>query len=182
MSTHTDARPGETATTVRAFLAGEWPVYRALRLQALQDTPDAFGSTWAEEAARPVDAWQERLRAGVASGADLPLLALAAGVPAGLCWAKQDADDSRRVHLFQMWVAPEHRGIGLGRQLLRGAIDWASARGAQSLCLGVTLGDSSALRLYRAAGFVAEGEAEALRPGSALCSQAMRLALSAPAA
>mgnify|MGYP001007016633 CR=1 FL=1 len=38
------------------------------------------------------------------------------------------------------------------------------------------------VRLYRAAGFVAVGEAEALRPGSALRSQAMRLALSAPAA
>lgn len=175
--------PGQSMpTTVRAFMASEWPLYRSLRLQALQQSPDAFGSTWVEEAACADAAWQARLQAGLDAGTQLPLLALAAERPAGLCWAKQDTGDARRVHLFQMWVAPEHRGLGLGRLLLQAAVHWASARGAHSLCLGVTRGDTAAWRLYRAAGFEVVGEPEALRSGSPLRALPMRLALPAPGA
>ena len=91
-----------------------WELYRDLRLSSLLDSPDAFGGTYALEAARPPDVWQSRLAAAATSGLDLPLLARVGELPAGLCWAKRDAAYLSVVNVYQMWVAPECRGVGIG--------------------------------------------------------------------
>ena len=163
--------------TIRTMQPADWPSYKALRLRALRDAPDAFGSTLAAESPRPDSAWQDRLVAASASGHDLPLFALAADLPVGLLWAKTDAVDAEVVNLFQMWVAPEHRGAGCGRLLLNEAIAWARARGAASVRLGVTIADSAAFRLYTTHGFTPVGAPEPLREGSSLLAQTMQLRL-----
>ena len=48
------------AYLVRRLRPDEWRDLRALRLRALEDAPDAFGATLAEEAAEPDLTWQER--------------------------------------------------------------------------------------------------------------------------
>ncbi|HEX2226319.1 MAG TPA: GNAT family N-acetyltransferase, partial [Candidatus Binatia bacterium] len=83
-------------------------------------------------------------------------------------------------NLYQMWVAPEHRGLGAGRRLLEAVIAWASAAKVCYLALAVTCGDSPAMRLYTRAGFKPAGEPEPLRPGSELLAQPMRLATKTP--
>ena len=163
--------------TVQPLTPRAWRLYRALRLAALQDAPDAFGSTLAAEAQRPPAQWRERLAAAQASGLDLPLLARAWPRAAGLLWAKADAAQPRTVHLYQMWVAPGLRRRGIGKALLDEAIAWACSVQARQVELGVTLGDTPALRLYRAAGFQACGADTPLREGSLLRAQAMRLPL-----
>lgn len=162
---------------IRPIAPHEWPAYRALRLRSLADSPDAFGSTHALEAARPDSLWSSRLEAAAHSGKDLPLFALDGEAPCGLLWCKIVADDPALADLFQMWVAPEHRGRGLGGALLREAIAWARASGVRRLRLGVTVGDTPASRLYATHGFVPVGEPEPLREGSVLRAQAMELAL-----
>ncbi|MFJ2982335.1 MULTISPECIES: GNAT family N-acetyltransferase [unclassified Pseudomonas] len=67
------------------------------------------------------------------------------------------------------------RGTGAGSALLDQAIAWAVSRGAQRVCLGVTLADSPAMRLYQSRGFQHVGAPESLWPGSAFVSQAMEL-------
>ena len=49
------------------------------------------------------------------------------------------------------------RGLGLGMRMLDAAIGWASAAGAHKMALEVWPHNSSALELYRRAGFVEEG-------------------------
>ena len=49
---------------VRRAIAGDEPILRALRLQALSDTPDAFGSTYERELARTTADWQRWLSPG----------------------------------------------------------------------------------------------------------------------
>lgn len=163
--------------TIRLLEPHDWPAYRQMRLRSLADSPDAFGSTLAEEQARPADAWAARLAAAAVSGRDRPLVAEAAGAPVGLLWAKVDATDASVVNLFQVWVAPEGRGCGVGASLLHEAILWARSANARSVQLGVTQGDTPAVRLYARAGFRPFGAPEPLRPGSPLLSQPMRLAL-----
>lgn len=162
---------------VRPFEASEWPLYKTLRLRALVESPDAFGSTFAAEAQRTDEQWAERLTIASTSAQDLPLIALSNGEPAGLAWAKVEAANPANVNLFQMWVSPEHRGHGIGRMLLDAAIRWTRQRSSTWLSLGVTCADTPALRLYRNAGFVIVGAPEPLRDGSALQVQNMRLAL-----
>lgn len=166
-----------TTHLVRRLQAEDWLVYKQLRLRGLAEAPDAFGSTVALEQLRTDEAWQHRASTGAVSPSDLPLLALAGHVPAGLAWAKVDQSDASLVNLFQMWVAPEHRSIGLGKQLLQSAISWARARNAEAVCLSVTLRDGPAMHLYRTVGFVPSGETEPLRPGSPVLVQPMMLRL-----
>jgi hypothetical protein len=54
----------ETRLSVRKFAPHEWRLYRDLRLRALRELPDAFGSTFAREAERTDDEWTARLSAG----------------------------------------------------------------------------------------------------------------------
>lgn len=176
----TPPMPPSRPSTARIapFSPAAWPAYRALRLAALLESPDAFGSTHAAEAARPDQRWQSALEAAERSGLGLPLAAwVDAQQAVGLCWAQRDAQDATTVQLYQVWVAPPHRGQGLGRSLVENAIGWARGHGARWLRLGVTIEDSAAWRLYARLGFVAVGPPAPLRPGSARLAQDMVLDL-----
>jgi len=169
------------AFSIRPFTADEWPAYRAIRLRALADAPDAFSTTLDTQQVLPPEAWATRLSNAAASGKDYPLVAELQGQAIGMAWAKVDADDASIVNLFQMWVAPEARGQGVAGALLDEAIRWAGARGAQALQLGVNCANLPAVRLYERTGFLDTGWREPFRPGSAITEQRMRLALT-PAA
>lgn len=163
--------------TIRPLYPDEWAVYRELRLRSLADAPDAFYSSFESESARTAEDWAARLAAAAVSGKDCPLVAELDGKPAGLVWAKMDGVNLELMHLFQMWVAPECRGSGVGRGLLETALDWAREREMRFVELDVTLGNSSALRLYERAGFRAVNAPVPMRAGSALMLQQMRLVL-----
>ena len=62
--------------------------------------------------------------------------------------------------VISMWVAPESRGLGLGRALLERAAAWARARGHLRLRLHVVRGNQAAAGLYEAFGFRATGRVE----------------------
>ena len=162
---------------IRRLGAHEWPTYRALRLRALADSPEAFGRTLAEEAERPDSFWSERLSAAVESGLDLPLVAEVKGKPVGLAWGRVKRSDTKVVNLYQMWVAPKHRGLGGGRTLLDTVIAWARTKEARCVELGVTFRDSPAMRLYTRAGFEPVGKPEPMREGSDVLGQMMHLDL-----
>jgi len=158
---------------IRTFRPDDWRTYRQLRLQALLDSPDAFGSTWERESPRPDEEWKARL-ADIDDRYSLPLVAFWDEEPVGLAWGRIEPDFTERADLYQMWASPEHRGRGIGRALLQAVIEWASDR-AKYIVLGVTLGNDAAIGLYRGAGFEAFGEPEELRPGSDKLSQNMKL-------
>lgn len=162
---------------IRSFAADEWQLYRDLRLRALQDSPDAFSSTYAREAPRPDVEWAERLARGVRSPRDLPLVAELAGEPCGLAWGRIEDSPPATARVYQMWVAPTHRRRGVGRALLDAVIGWARTEGARIVELDVTTTNRDALRLYERGGFKPLGETSPLRPGSHLQVQTMQLSL-----
>jgi ribosomal protein S18 acetylase RimI-like enzyme len=151
---------------VRPLQPGEWRTYRAIRLRALADAPDAFGTTLAQANARPDESWQDQADGFAADEYGTLFLALDGREPCGLCAVALDANAPERAGIYQMWVAPEARGTGLGRRLLDEAARWARERGAGTLHLSVTEGNGPAIRLYESAGFRFTGESEPLRPGS----------------
>ena len=162
---------------IRLFAPQEWPLYKSLRLRALAESPDAFGSTLAAEQNRSDADWSNRLASGIGSGLDLPLVAEVDGNPVGLAWGRIDRSDPGLAYLYQMWVAPDHRRLGAGQMLLEAVIAWAKSMDVRYLDLGVTYRDSPAMRLYQGAGFTPVGQPEPLRPGSDLFGQSMRLNL-----
>jgi ribosomal protein S18 acetylase RimI-like enzyme len=162
---------------VRRLAAHEWQVYRALRLHALRDAPDAFGSTLAREEAFGDDVWADRLSAGAESPTELPLIAEDGTRPIGLAWARIAPDDPDVAALYQVWVDPAYRHRGVGRLIVDTVIDWTRAAGVRQLLLSVALGPTSALEFYRRAGFLEIGQPIPLRDGSTLLQQTMRRTL-----
>jgi GNAT superfamily N-acetyltransferase len=163
--------------TVRQFSADEWKAYRDLRLRALRESPNAFGSTLELEQDRPDEEWAERLRSGVDSPWDIPLVAQHGGDLAGLVWGKIDPAAPDKAHVFQMWVAPESRGFGIATMLIDAVVEWARSANARVVVLSVTCGDTPARRLYARAGFQPVGDPGPVRAGSPMLSQPMRLEL-----
>src|SRR5260221_4687527 len=72
----------------------EGPRLRAIRLRALLDAPDAFGSTFKETADRPAESWSQQLL-------DLPtFVAVMNGLDVGVvrCARRRGWDPGRRRH------------------------------------------------------------------------------------
>lgn len=55
--------------------------------------------------------------------------------------------------LYEVLVHPEHRGQGLGRQLVQGLLQWAAQQGATHTDLQVAAANSRARQLYESLGF-----------------------------
>ena len=60
--------------------------------------------------------------------------------------------------VYDIWVAPDRRGRGVGRFLLQAAERWARAKGYGAIKLEVAEANAAALALYRSAGYLAERE------------------------
>jgi ribosomal protein S18 acetylase RimI-like enzyme len=170
----------DRAPSVRRFATREWPIYRELRLRALADSPDAFGRTLAEEEGRSDSDWASRLASAEDDHQSVALIAEVGAEAAGLAWGRVEAHEPEVAHVYQMWVAPELRGLGAGRLLLDEVVTWARELNAREVVLGVTSGDTPATRLYARAGFVPFGELTPIRPGSSCQGDMMRLTLRPP--
>ena len=140
----------------------DWERFRAVRLRALEDSPDAFGTLLAEDEARPLGDWRTRL--GIAENANF--LAAGAGGDVGIVvgtpW-RWDTD-VRAAGLFAMWVAPQARGNGVGGALVDAVIAWAKVGGFERLILDVADANAAAIALYASRGFVPTGKTGTLDP------------------
>ncbi|TLZ94103.1 MAG: GNAT family N-acetyltransferase [Methanobacteriota archaeon] len=58
--------------------------------------------------------------------------------------------------LYDIWVAPDHRGKGIGQALVEWAGDWARRRGHRKIKLEVGEGNGRARHVYEKLGFIAE--------------------------
>jgi GNAT superfamily N-acetyltransferase len=144
-------------------LAGpeDWATWRDLRLRGLQDSPSAFGSTYAREAAWDEASWRERLTP--TEPTDVAVIAYRDGVPVGTGGGFGDLPGF--VHVVAMWTDPAHRGHGVGAAVLDALAAWADERGFR-LHLDVNTANDGARALYERSGYVATGETRPLREDS----------------
>ena len=140
------------AITLRAISTADKDLYRETRLRALKDTPFAFGSTYAREAAFTDAEWQQRT-ANLTSGHAVGYLALDGDLPCGLIAAFPSEEISGCFTVVSMWVAPTHRRNGVGTLLINGIKEWARIRNARELRLMVTSNNPSAMDFYLRNGF-----------------------------
>jgi len=133
--------------------------FRAVRLEALRESPLAFGSTYAKESLLTEPDWSARARQWT-SGNSRAWLAWCDGQACGIVACFLDSDDRQRAVLASMWVAPTHRRHGLGRLLVEEAKAWATSAHAKAIALMVTSSNAQAIHFYEQLGFIRTGRTE----------------------
>jgi ribosomal protein S18 acetylase RimI-like enzyme len=126
--------------------------YKAIRLRALQDKPTAFGSTYARESRFTDAEWIERA-ANLCTLRSMGYLAFNQDEYCGIAGCFLNQQNPLKAELVSLWVAPEHRQIGIGRMLLEAIQSWASRQSVHTLQLMVTSNNHSAIEFYRRNGF-----------------------------
>jgi ribosomal protein S18 acetylase RimI-like enzyme len=140
---------------IRRLTPADAPILRDLRLLALTDSPDAFGSTLEKTIQRSLADWEAMLRSE-----GNPYFVFESGSPHRGLIGVLRSNESRTAHLVSMWVAPPLRGRGVSDDLVRHVIAWANDSGSHRLELSCTEGNKYAENLYIRHGFVRTGEAE----------------------
>ena len=147
----------ETAS-VALLRPGDEARLRAIRLRALGDAPDAFGTTLEVASGWPAASWTRQLRT-------LPtFVAVLDGNDIGIVRGARDPDHPDQVWLISMWVSPAARGSGIGAALVAAVQDWARGTDASRLVLEVGAHNQPAQRLYLRMGFQDTGRRRRLPP------------------
>ena len=156
---------------IRRAVEADWEQSRAIRLQALQQAPLAFASTYEREIAFAEGIWRQRINDAA------QFLAVDAGVVVGTATGFAEPSEPGRVILVAMFVSPSARGRGVGERLVRAVVDQARADGADDVRLQVVETNDAAARLYQRCGFVATGASVPLPHHPELTEHEMILAL-----
>ena len=141
------------AFTIRRTTADDWEAVRALRLEALADTPIAFTERVADAEAVDEQGWRERAARG-----DLPHSVSLAAIDDDGTWLgtmRGQVVDGGPM-LFGVYVSPLARGTGVADALLAGIEDWARTEG-DALTLHVNEENPRARAFYTRAGYVPTG-------------------------
>jgi RimJ/RimL family protein N-acetyltransferase len=165
----------------RALDPSDWEALRRLRLDALLDAPDAFGSSYEVEGQREEGDWLWWI-VGESGRSVVTTFALATdGELVGMATGAEFNEEPGTVHLFGMWVRPGQRGQGRGAALVHAVKDWATGRGAARVVLRVAEENADATRLYERCGFEPHPEDRLpLRDGYHVMTIAMEHALPSP--
>jgi RimJ/RimL family protein N-acetyltransferase len=142
---------------IRPLNVDDAAAYARLRLFALQESASAFGSSHEEEKDRSIEQWRER----VAPTPDKCIYgAEANGELVGTLVVARDTGlkTRHRANFFGMYVAPSHRGTGLGSALVARGMAHAKAwDGVRQISLAVRADNAPAIATYQRAGFVTYG-------------------------
>lgn len=153
----------DSAGSVRRLTPEDAEACAALRRAMLTGAPAAFLRHPDEDATVDPGPMRARLASGEGDatfGAFAPVAADAALALVGSVRLERDPfrKARHRAHVKGLFVAPAHRGRGLGRRLLDAAVAHArSLAGVTQVDLAVSSAAPEARRLYEAAGFRAWG-------------------------
>ena len=134
----------------------DWEAYRALRLEALREEPQAFGASYEENLQRPDSYWQGRLAEAVEGRTNWMLFACQQDRLVGMVGAYQsEAMLSQNIaFVVAVYVTASARGQGISRHLMLQLLDLLKQ--TTPICrvrLTVNVVQTAAVRLYQRLGF-----------------------------
>jgi GNAT superfamily N-acetyltransferase len=141
---------------IRRTSGDDWSKLRAIRLEALLDTPDAYGMTYDNTVSDPPRRWRAMAQN------DEYFLAEQGGVAVGMVLGGLNHQHPGTHWLYAMYVTPAARGSVVASNLVEAVIVWAKRQGASELYLHVTTSVERARSFYRKMGFVETGERRAM--------------------
>jgi GNAT superfamily N-acetyltransferase len=148
---------------IRAVRAGDASDLRAVRLRALEDAPDAFGSTLDLEREYPAEHWLQLARSSEVPDTEVVYVAVDGDRWLGMAAGRWHDRDRGIAALWGMWVDPALRGLGVGERLVDAVREWAAGHGARFVRLAAVTGEGDPTGFYERLGFVITGETGTLR-------------------
>lgn len=143
------------AVVIRLATIDDWEHFRHIRLEALRDSPDAFGSTWEEERGYVDEFFRDQLDP---RSPWRVYLAFHRGRSVGMARGGPHELFPGQAWLFGMYVSPRFRASGLAAELVAAVSTRAQRRGFDELHLMVAADAvPRALSFYRRVGFVPTG-------------------------
>jgi len=130
--------------------------YRTVRLNALKNSPESFGSSYEEEAAFEVERFTNR----ITKPNSTTFGAFEVNQLVGICNLSFQPRKkmNHRAEIFSMYVEPEFRRKGIGKALIERAIKSARERNTvQQIYLTVVSSNKTAKALYESLGFKTYG-------------------------
>lgn len=140
---------------IRQLQETDTETYRRLRLEALCDSPESFGSSYEEEREYPLQLFKDRLKNSCTLGAFLDAELV------GMVTLMQETRNktSHKANIYAMYVTPSQRGQGLGKKLMLEAIKQArTIKEIEQIHLTVVSSNEAARQLYLSLGFVIYGK------------------------
>lgn len=135
--------------SLRRLGPDDWALWRSVRLQALRESPAAFGarlSDWSGAGDRE-ERWRARLHTVAFN-----VVAEIDGAPAGQI--SGSLVDGREVEVLSTYVTPSARGRGVGEALIEAVVGWATSDpSVDRIGLDVHEGNGPAQGLYGRCGF-----------------------------
>jgi ribosomal protein S18 acetylase RimI-like enzyme len=131
----------------------EWEAYKALRLESLQDAPQAFGSTYDTNLARSETYWRGRLVEAQIGERGWLLFARIDGQLVGMIGA-YPTDEPAVVEIISTYVTPAYRDRGIAHTLMDVLLETLTQTGQfKRATLDVNRQQVAAVRLYERCGF-----------------------------
>jgi ribosomal protein S18 acetylase RimI-like enzyme len=137
---------------IRRLMPADARLYREIRLEALQQAPQAFGSSFEQECSWSLTQFEETLTKADVFGAfrETDLLGIAG-------YRRQaGAKQAHKGLLWGMYVRSIARGTGVAKHLVEAVLEHAREQ-VELIQLTVVSENEAAQRLYRSCGFVAYG-------------------------
>ena len=137
---------------IRLLTQDDWKIWRQFRLEALQNSPENFGSSYEEELNWSNTDFQEALNKNTIFGAfDNHAIIACAGF-----YSLIHLKTKHRGVIWGMYTRPEYRGRGIASALIQAVITYASSRVAQ-LHLSCVTNNFNAIAFYQKHGFKVYG-------------------------
>ena len=151
------AQPAPDGIQILPILPTDLQAYKALRLEALQSHPEAFGSDHSEQVNEPDSFWESRIRSSLDGVASRIIVAAdhATNQLAGMAGAFCDEGVKTRhsATLVAVYVAPRYRGHRLADAIVHEILAWCAAANIRILRLAVATSNVPAIRCYQRCGF-----------------------------
>lgn len=152
---------------LRQLRSDEGLAYRDVRLRSLREAPEAFASTYDEEAAEPDEHWVD-LVAHTADAMEAAMFTVERpdGSHAATTFVRVSSTPPHDAYIGAMWLDPDLRGplpapeASWADQLLAAAEHFARTLGSQAITLWVAESNPAAHRFYERNGYRPTGQSE----------------------
>ncbi|WP_410501832.1 N-acetyltransferase [Exiguobacterium acetylicum] len=137
---------------IRQLTAKDATLYKALRLEALRNHPEAFGSDYEAEKDRPIEQYAKRFESEQASTFGVLHEGELVGIVTVVCL--EPVKMKHRANLFAMYVTPRIRKQQVGRRLVQEALRILEKQPLiEQVHLSVVRTNEAAKALYQSLGF-----------------------------